>query len=166
MDVPRVPADRGLRVTARKNRAKSLKRQISRPLSDKPCKDCEPGSKRPARYPGPRCYSHHRKVVQDRSKAVHGRYIEETYGITEEQYDSIYESQGGVCAICRRARGTGYRRLAVDHDHRTGEVRGLLCKPCNRDVLGHLRDDREALLRAVEYLTNPPARKVLTDGSS
>jgi hypothetical protein len=72
----------------------------------------------------------------------------------------LYEAQGGRCYICQRATGAR-RRLAVDHNHATGEVRGLLCKPCNRDVLGHLRDNTEALQRAIDYLTNPPARRVL-----
>ncbi|WP_424923390.1 endonuclease VII domain-containing protein [Actinocrispum wychmicini] len=69
--------------------------------------------------------------------------------------------QGGRCAICQRATGRG-KRLAVDHNHATGEVRGLLCKPCNRDVLGHLRDDVSAFERAIVYLTDPPARRMLS----
>lgn len=69
--------------------------------------------------------------------------------------------QGGKCFICQRATGKR-RRLAVDHDHKTGRVRGLLCNPCNRDVLGHLRDSVAALERAVTYLKHPPADQVLT----
>jgi len=79
-----------------------------------------------------------------------------TYGITAEEYWSIYEFQGGVCYICRRANGKR-KRLSVDHCHTTGIVRGLLCSKCNKDVLGHLRDDPEALYRAAEYLNGPPA---------
>ncbi|AXN53523.1 endonuclease VII [Gordonia phage Ronaldo] len=67
-------------------------------------------------------------------------------------------AQGGKCAICQRAIGKR-RKLAVDHDHDTGEVRGILCQPCNFTVLG--RYDKEALQRAIDYLENPPARKVL-----
>lgn len=63
--------------------------------------------------------------------------------------------QGGACAICRRATGKT-RRLAVDHDHQSGQVRGLLCKPCNR-LLGHARDDVEFFERAGDYLSEPPA---------
>lgn len=127
----------------------------------KRCKDCLPSSRRKAPYPGPRCATHHRAVRTGRREAAHGRHIEETYGITSEQYQALYRAQGGVCFICRRAKGTARRKLAVDHCHITGEVRGLLCKPCNRDVLGHLRDDPEALKRAIDYLLNPPARAVL-----
>jgi len=81
------------------------------------------------------------------------------YGLTPEQYWALYEAQGGVCYICERATGK-VRRLAVDHDHQTGYVRGLLCKPCN-SILAHARDDVQFLQRAVWYLSYPPAHKVI-----
>lgn len=52
------------------------------------------------------------------------------FGITLEEYDRMFEEQNGLCAICRKP-PKNYR-LAVDHDHDTGAVRGLLCPPCNR----------------------------------
>lgn len=125
------------------------------------CKDCPPGVQRLVRRPGPRCQEH-RIAFRNRQREIkHGRWILATYGITAEEYRAIYEAQGGKCAICQRATGAS-KKLSVDHDHKTGEVRGLLCTPCNRDVLGHLRDSISALLRAVRYLLHPPARKVLT----
>jgi len=51
-------------------------------------------------------------------------------------YAAMLERQAGVCAICRRPPKVGGRRLHVDHDHRTGRVRGLLCFTCNRYILG------------------------------
>lgn len=84
----------------------------------------------------------------------------ETYGITEEEYWEIYEHQEGYCYICRRANGRR-KRLSVDHCHATGMVRGLLCTSCNRNVLGHLRDDPAALERAAEYLRTPPAPQAI-----
>lgn len=133
------------------------------------CKDCPTGSKRPAPYAGPRCYSHHKTVVKARRQTSHGNYVASTYGITEERYWALYELQGRKCYICRRATGKT-KHLAVDHDHlccpdtpTCGRCnRGLLCRGCNRDVLGHLRDSIEALQRAIDYLTDPPARKVLS----
>jgi hypothetical protein len=83
------------------------------------------------------------------------------YGLGPGDYERIYAAQGGRCAICRRATGAT-KKLAVDHDHATGEVRGLLCSSCNR-AIGHLRDDPEAFMRAQIYLVDPPARAVLTD---
>lgn len=125
------------------------------------CKDCPPGTKRLVRRPGPRCAEHLRAFRSQQKAARHGRWILATYGITTEEYEAILKAQGGKCAICQRATGAS-KKLSVDHDHKTGEVRGLLCTPCNRDVLGHLRDSVVALLRAVRYLLHPPARKVLT----
>src|SRR6202034_3210108 len=67
------------------------------------------------------------------------RYIEKTYGLTEEGYYALLDAQGGVCAICHGECRMG-KRLAVDHDHATGRVRGLLCGPCNVG-LGNFQDD-------------------------
>jgi len=120
-----------------------------------PCKDCPAGGKRPAPYPGPRCATHHRQVKRARRATAHETRVGKLYGLAPGDYARLLEAQGGVCALCREATGA-VRRLAVDHDHATGEVRGLLCMPCNRDVLGR---GREMLVRALEYLDNPPARK-------
>jgi hypothetical protein len=83
------------------------------------------------------------------------------YGITPEQYDALLEWQGGVCAICGK-KPRGQARLAVDHDHATGEVYGLLCSKCNYRLLGVHRRDPALYTRAAEYLTVPPARQVLS----
>lgn len=76
--------------------------------------------------------------------------LKKLYGLTESAYDDLLRAQAGVCAICRTVCGTG-RRLAVDHCHVTGRVRGLLCSNCNQ-ALGKMRDDVELLQRAVHYL--------------
>lgn len=129
----------------------------------KRCKDCIAEglvNKRKAPHPGPRCATHHRAKRRDRRNYSHSTHIMELYGISSEEYQKVYEYQGGYCAICKRARGFR-KKLSVDHDHETGEVRGLLCQKCNRDVLGHLRDDVNALYRAAHYLMSPPARQAL-----
>jgi recombination endonuclease VII len=124
------------------------------------CKDCK-RTTRALSKPGPRCASCWRTEENKRKERTHGQYVEKTYGISAEDYKKLYEAQGGRCAICKRATGAA-RRLAVDHDHKTGEVRGLLCKPCNRYGLGMFaRDDPEIFDRAADYLRNPPARKIL-----
>jgi len=72
------------------------------------------------------------------------------YGLSVEDYEKMAADQNGVCAIC----GQPERKksaLSVDHDHETGEVRGLLCDACNRG-LGAFRDDPERLGRAIAYL--------------
>lgn len=86
-------------------------------------------------------------------------YLKRKYGITEEQYEDILEAQAGKCGICHRKPKT--RRLAVDHNHKTGEVRGLLCSRCNHGLLGHAHDSIEMLERAIEYLKNPPAKDIV-----
>ena len=65
-------------------------------------------------------------------------YLVRRYGITSADYEKILKSQGGRCAICGRLPRT--RRLNVDHDHKTGKVRGLLCYTCNKKVIGDRRD--------------------------
>lgn len=94
-----------------------------------------------------------------RSEATHARHILATYGITADEYLAIYEYQGGRCALCRRATGKT-RRLAVDHCHATGRVRGLCCKFCNR-LLGFARDSAEFFRRCAAYLESPPAFAVI-----
>lgn len=86
------------------------------------------------------------------------------YQITELEYRALYKAQGGRCYVCRVATGKA-RRLAVDHNHLTGEVRGLVCSgslsanTCNRVIALY---DRAQLLRAAAMLADPPpARAVL-----
>lgn len=62
----------------------------------------------------------------------------------------MFVGQGGVCKICLRPPAPD-RRLSVDHDHRTGAIRGLLCQQCNT-LLGQVDDSQELLYRAITYL--------------
>ena len=97
--------------------------------------------------------------MADPDAARRGR-LRRTYDITPEEYDEILARQGGRCAICRKKPGAV--AFAVDHDHRTNKVRGLLCPVrCNHDLLGRRDQDPELFLRAYQYLTNPPAAAVL-----
>lgn len=132
------------------------------------CKDCKeererrgrdkPSALRPAPYPGPRCHSHNLQRKRDVKSGTHERRVRKVYGLAQGEYGKLYLHQKGVCAICQRATGKT-RALSVDHDHKNGLVRGLLCRPCN-DLLGHLRDDPEAARRIAGYLTFPPARQL------
>lgn len=90
------------------------------------------------------------------SMAGHASRLEKTYGIDAAEYDRIFKLQGGRCAICRNKPAT--IRFAVDHDHASGEVRGILCKRCNHDLLGGAHDDVAMLWRAITYLLYPPAQ--------
>ena len=90
------------------------------------------------------------------SRAAHDARVEKVYGITGEEYEKILKLQGGRCFICGNK--PGRKRLAVDHDHKTGEVRGLLCRICNFDTIGKAKDDPDRLRRAADYIENPPVR--------
>jgi hypothetical protein len=82
--------------------------------------------------------------------------VETTYGLSESGYMSLINSQNNLCAICGRKDET--RVLCVDHDHKTGAVRGLLCNNCNIG-LGNLKDDVQILQSAIGYLqkhSKPP----------
>jgi hypothetical protein len=90
----------------------------------------------------------------------HDAMVSKVYGLQPGDYERLYESQGFRCAItgCRATGKT--KRLAVDHDHKTGEVRGLLCGPHNQ-LIGYNRDNPEAFRSLADYLESPPARRVL-----
>jgi hypothetical protein len=89
------------------------------------------------------------------SSAQHGAMIAKTYGLAPAQYEALLGLQGGRCAICR-ARPKS-KRLAVDHDHGSSAVRGLLCSRCNHDLLGSAWDSLAIASALWHYLNTPPA---------
>lgn len=81
------------------------------------------------------------------------KYLQRKYGITQEQYLQMFQEQEGACWICHREPKPGKRPLCVDHNHKTGEVRGLLCMRCNLGLgTRAFRDNISYLLKAAEYL--------------
>jgi hypothetical protein len=120
-----------------------------RKAAEEPCRipGC-PVPKLPGRfrYCAQHCYSadgRHRESMQ-----VVNRKRERKHGVGYAEYLAMLDAQGGVCAICG---GTTQRGLSLDHDHATGQVRGLLCDRCN-PMLGYARDDIAVLQAAIEYL--------------
>ena len=77
--------------------------------------------------------------------------LRKNYGITLAQYDQMLLTQRNGCLICGKSPEENGRRLAVDHDHASGMVRGLLCSNCN-SALGKFQDDPVLLRAAAEYL--------------
>lgn len=123
------------------------------------CKECE---KARAKH-----YYHTQVIVcpeRDNKSKTRDRVsaLKRHYGLTIEDYDRMVQEQGGVCAICRNpeSRSTNGRvhHLCVDHDHRTGAVRGLLCRRCNR-MLGVFKDDVTLLRDGLTYLERYECRK-------
>lgn len=133
------------------------------PPKPRRCKDCPPtGKPRPAPYPGPRCHTHNRAELKRKREANRARNTARRFGITPAEKEQVRQHQGGGC-ICKPWTGydgSGKRALSTDHDHKTGIIRGVLCKHCN-DLLGRVRDDPEYFRRMNEYLANPPAVQVL-----
>lgn len=76
-------------------------------------------------------------------------YLNKRYNITPGEYINLCEKQYNKCAICEQKP----KRLAIDHDHVTGKIRGLLCFKCNT-AIGKLGDDISGLEKALKYLKN------------
>jgi hypothetical protein len=81
-------------------------------------------------------------------------HLRSTFGISSDEYEQMFIEQDGRCAICRRSQLQFKYRFAVDHDHKTGKVRGLLCVTCN-SYLGMIDDSIEVLETAIKYLEKP-----------
>jgi hypothetical protein len=95
------------------------------------CKDCE-------------------KEYRD-SPTVRSAYLHKHYGISHEEYAQMLKAQGGVCMLCKQ-KEHGTKKLAVDHDHTTGRVRGLLCSKCNV-FLAHVEVHPSILIELPTYLS-------------
>lgn len=96
------------------------------------------------------------RAVKEKSPHIwRDQRLRASFGITLVDYHRMLDAQGGVCATCgeaeRRRRGGKLTRLAVDHCHSTGAIRGLLCSPCNQ-AIGLFRDDPDLLRKAAAYL--------------
>lgn len=82
----------------------------------------------------------------------HEQSLKKSTGITVNQYNQMFVDQQGCCAICGIPKSDLSVKLFVDHDHQTGEIRGLLCKQCNF-ALGNVKDSVVVLKKAIIYLT-------------
>lgn len=93
-----------------------------------------------------------RKIDPEAAKLrARGYALKRKYGITLEQYDELLEKQNGSCAICSKHSSTFKTALAVDHDHRTGRIRGLLCTHCNYRMVAKHRDG-DLLRKIADYI--------------
>jgi hypothetical protein len=77
--------------------------------------------------------------------------LKRRYKISLDEYDTMVRNQHGLCLICYAHYSTSGKSLTVDHNHKTGKVRGLLCGPCNR-AIGIFKENKEILSRAADYL--------------
>ena len=100
---------------------------------------------------------HQRNFRNSRPDYNHARNLQRRYGLSVDEYRTLVENHNFACAICKveisDALGyTGKRSVVVDHNHETGDVRGILCSKCNL-VLGHARESTEILYKAIVYLS-------------
>lgn len=85
--------------------------------------------------------------------------LKRNYNLSVDGFNQRFKKQAGKCLICESRLENIFlevegKRASVDHDHKTGEIRGLLCNSCNSG-LGYLKDDLDLLMRAIDYLENP-----------
>ena len=93
-----------------------------------------------------------RQRYQSDKEGAWERHLRNTFGIDAKIYNAIFDMQSGRCAICNSL--PNKQHLSVDHDHATGQIRGLLCQSCNR-MLGYGQDNSAILQAGVNYLTTP-----------
>lgn len=105
------------------------------------CKPCKKEWRAEHRKDNPEYYKH-----VDRNND-----LKKNYGLTLEQYNEMFKAQNGCCACCGQSHEMFVKRLHVDHNHTTGQVRGLLCTECNPG-LGYFKESIERLEMAIAYL--------------
>lgn len=103
-----------------------------------PCKPCS--SKKASAW--------NKKNPEKRRVNSHKHKMKSQYGLTPGDVTRMTAEQGGKCLICELE-----RKLVVDHDHKTGKVRGLLCNQCNRGI-GYLQDNGNIIEKAAQYVKN------------
>jgi hypothetical protein len=104
------------------------------------CKDCKKGIDKKWRN------TKHGKIIKKANKFF------ARYGISLQEYEKMFEEQLGCCAICGRNQSEFKRALSVDHDHKTGKIRGLLCNGCNNRVLSVVENASNLIEKARIYL--------------
>lgn len=98
------------------------------------------------------CRNTYRKKLKTRNGEGLRSYLLYTkYKLTLADYDRMLKEQKNVCKICLKEDDSNWKKLAVDHCHTTGKIRGLLCHKCNKG-LGQFNDDTERMKIAIKYL--------------
>lgn len=92
------------------------------------------------------CHNAINRATRNRNGGARKYHLKKRYGITLQEFDALLSKQGFLCPICLKRPA-----VHVDHDHRTGTVRGILCEMCNGG-LGQFRDNPETIESAIEYL--------------
>jgi hypothetical protein len=125
-----------------RERSRTWRKNHPKPKKERKCNVDDSGNKRK--------YIRKNRAAYDHPYKRKYQYLLR-YGITVEEYEQIWYSQNGCCAICGIAEKELKKKLHIDHNHTTGRIRGLLCSNCNI-AIGLLKDDIVRLSKAIEYL--------------
>lgn len=137
-----------------KSLSEFYKHKIGKFGVDSVCKICQHQNYLNRNYDNKIYRSEYVKNNKDKAKNNH---LKLNFGITLEWFNKKLKEQNGVCAICGKSeylvdpRNNKIRELCVDHDHKTGKIRGLLCGKCNQ-AIGLLNDNIQILQSAINYL--------------
>lgn len=129
------------------------------------CKPCWRVQSRAYQKEHPEQYREYWRTVRSKQERW-VRTIWERWRLTPADFDRMMAEQGGVCRICKlpprhkSSRSDEIARFHIDHDHETGQLRGLLCGTCNK-MLGQAQDDPAILRAGAEYLENSRRMKVV-----
>jgi len=93
----------------------------------------------------------HKDYYQKNKEKYRKNQRKRLFGVSEEQWNTLFASQGNCCAICKTTDNGSKKHWSTDHDHATGKVRGILCHHCNL-ALGHFKDDSSRVRTAADYL--------------
>jgi len=94
-----------------------------------------------------------KKYTKKEKAARRNQYYLRTYGIDTAYYNKLLKAQKSKCGICGKTEKNNKQHFDIDHNHRTGQVRGLLCCYCNRRLLRYFRDNKTIAKGLVKYLT-------------
>ena len=127
------------------------------------CKACDTKTKAAWREANPERAELVRKRSYEKLRKV--QHLRHRFGLTIEQFDALQATSDGRCQICKRSEPRKNRRLSLDHDHKTGKLRGFTCSRCNM-LLGLAQDDPALLESAAAYLRTANLGMTITAGHS
>jgi len=139
---------------------KCTKCGVEKPLSefhknkstkDKYCSLCKPCNNKHA-------FTWNKKEVEKRRVIVQKNNYKKRYGLSIQQKQELIDKQNSKCAICTNQLKDTHD-VCVDHNHTTGQIRGILCRKCNLGI-GHLQDSQEILKSALKYLKKYSAKRL------
>lgn len=118
------------------------------------CKECfKTAQKKYRQSPAKQKMDKESAKIRRRTPKVRNQMLIRKYGISLDQWQGLFNTQDGCCAICSKHQSELKQTLNVDHSHKTGIIRGLLCSKCNA-AIGLLQDSSRIAKKAMEYLND------------